>query len=69
MLTKSVDTFSVLPRTRGFVRILYGNIDVGRIYQLCLEDGTEVSFFARYTNGLDQPHATYSVTVSGDPEG
>ncbi len=68
-LIKSADPFSSLSRTTGFIRPLDGQIDVGIAYGLRLADGREVEFFARYTNGIDYPHATYSVTVSGDPEG
>ena len=67
-LMKSADPFSALSRTQGFARPLRGHVDVGIPYVLRLSDGREVDFFARYTHGIDYPHATYSVTVSGDPE-
>jgi hypothetical protein len=67
-LMKSSDPFSALPRTQGFIKPLHGHVDVGVPYILRMVDGREVDFFARYTNGIDYPHATYSVTVNGDPE-
>jgi hypothetical protein len=67
-LMKSSDPFSALSRTRGFVRPQDGQIDVGLAYVLRMADGREVEFFARHTNGIEYPHATYSVTVNGDPE-
>jgi hypothetical protein len=51
----------------GYVKPVRGHIDVGEVYLLRLDDGTEVEFFARYTNGIDHPRSTYSVTVNGDP--
>ncbi len=68
-LTTARDFLSTISQTRGYVRPVRGHIDLGEDYVLRLENGGEVEFFARYTNGIDHPHATYSITVSGDPEG
>jgi hypothetical protein len=68
-LTTTREFLSTISRTRGYIRPVRGHIDVGEDYVLRLENGGEVGFIARYTNGIDYPHATYSVTVSGDPEG
>jgi hypothetical protein len=68
-LTTTREFLSTASRTAGFVRPVRGKIEVGEHYVLRLETGGEVEFFARYTNGIDHPHSTYSVTVNGDPEG
>jgi hypothetical protein len=68
-LTTTREFLSTASRTAGFVRPVRGKIEVGEDYVLRLETGGELDFFARYTNGIEYPHATYSVTVNGDPEG
>ena len=65
-LMKSADPFNSRSRTQGFIKPLLGQVDVGIPYALRLSDGQEVDFYARYTNGIDHPNSTYSVTVKGD---
>jgi hypothetical protein len=67
-LTTARQPFGNVSRTRGFVRPVRGQIDVGEAYVLRLENGKDLDFFARHTNGIDHPRSTYSVTVRGDPE-
>ncbi len=67
-LTTSREIFSTSSHTRGYVRPVKGQIEVGEEYVLRLENGKELEFYARHTNGIDYPWSTYTVTVNDEPE-
>ena len=74
-LTKTVDRIRAgnsvldgLSSTTGSIRMRENDIEMGDMYMLRLESGTEVQFYAHHTSGRGYPNATYQITVNGDPE-